>query len=66
MWLFTDRSKSTKLCQSVDKAVQLLDYMNVNALEVVHNAMKTFTSDLSVTMEGRRLLYVMARLDQLK
>ncbi|XP_067683958.1 uncharacterized protein [Haliotis asinina] len=61
-----ERSSKRKLVQGVEKLAGLLDYMQLNATGIIHVAMKTFTSDLSVTMEGRRFLYVMARLEQLK
>ncbi|XP_046581590.1 LOW QUALITY PROTEIN: uncharacterized protein LOC124289041 [Haliotis rubra] len=61
-----ERSSKQKLVQGVEKLAGLLDYMQLSATGVIHMAMKIFTSDLSVTMEGRRFLYVMARLEQLK
>ncbi|XP_071081832.1 uncharacterized protein [Haliotis cracherodii] len=61
-----ERSGKQKLVQGVEKLAGLLDYLQQSATGVIHEAMKTFTSDLSVTMEGRRFLYVMARLEQLK
>ncbi|KAK6177276.1 hypothetical protein SNE40_015405 [Patella caerulea] len=54
------------ILQGLDKFLVILDTISWSCTSIIQEAMKNFSTDLGVNREGRRFMYVFARLPHLK